>query len=195
MRAKNSINNKKGYLLLEIIVSLGIFSIIVTTSIGAVLAIVDANTKSQTTKSVIDNLSVALENISRTVRIGTNYKCLISFGTTAVVGNTCVAGTIGIEFTPQDSASPTDVEDYYFDSSTGAIYRYRASKDTYPGTPLTAPEVNITSMNFNIYGSDVNDGQPRVFITINGQAGQTGKRGSEFSLQTTVTERTPDMGM
>jgi type II secretory pathway pseudopilin PulG len=180
---------KGGYLLMEILVSLTIFSIIVTTSVGAVLAIVDANAKSQSTKSVIDNLSVALENITRTIRIGTDYKCIISSRARGAPqeGNSdglCSQGNEGISFIPQDAESTSDRVEYYF--YNGAIYRYRPSKTE---SALTAPEVTITAMKFYLYGAGTNDGQPRVFVVVNGTAGPEGKRQTTFTIQSTVTQR------
>ncbi len=182
---------KNGYLLIELMVSLAIFSLIMTTSIGAMLAIIEANAKSQTVKSVMDNVNVAVENMSRTIRIGTDYQCISDHNTLIVDQTTCGAGAAGISFLPQDSAGPSDYEEYYFNS--GAIWRYRATLSNGNPVQLTAPEVKIDIARFYLSGLDTNDGQPRVFMAINGTAGPDNtNRQSKFALQTSVTQRQPD---
>ncbi|KKR45378.1 MAG: hypothetical protein UT80_C0037G0001, partial [Parcubacteria group bacterium GW2011_GWC1_40_13] len=52
-------------------------------------------------------------------------------------------------------------------------------------TRLTAPEVKITDMKFYIDSSS----QPRVLITISGEAGTKERIKTNFNLQTTVSQR------
>jgi type II secretory pathway pseudopilin PulG len=179
---------KRGYLLVEMMVSLTIFSIVVTASTGAVLAIITANSKSQTTKSVMDNLSVAVENMSRSIRIGTQYHCFSDVNTQVSDDTQCKAGAMGISFIPQDSIGPTDIVKYYFDSSQNLIMRSRGGATA---VPLTAPEVKIFAMKFYIYGLKDTSQMPRVFILINGISGpaNNSQQQSNFTMQTSVTQR------
>src|SRR3954464_1872979 len=93
---------KTGYMLIEIMVSLSIFTLIAVSTTAALLAIIDANSKSQSLRSVIDNLNVAVENMARTIRIGTDYRCVPNPASDPIGRNdtaTCAAnttGTIGI---------------------------------------------------------------------------------------------------
>jgi type II secretory pathway pseudopilin PulG len=181
---KHRKNSSQGYMLIEILVSLVIFSIVVVISSSAILAIVEANTKSQTTKSVMDNLSVAIENMSRTMRIGTEFKCISGHGDPGSNTSSCSAGSAGVSFVPQDATAGERME-YYFRS--GVLYRNRGNIEI----ALTAPEVVLTDMKFYVLGASTNDGQPRIFININGEAGTTRSK-SEFNMQTTVSQRQPD---
>ena len=180
-------------MLIEILVSLAIFSIVMTTSVGAILAILSANAKSQSTKSVVDNLSVAVENMTRSIRIGSDYKCISGHSSVITDQTTCPDGAKGISFLPQDQTinDATHRVEYFFDSSgTGAIYRYQPAGDTNAAAlQLTAPEVNLTAVKFYLYGSGNADGQSRLFISINGQSGSPGKRPTSFMLQSSVTQR------
>ena len=64
-----------GFTLIEMIVSLAIFSIIVTMTIGALLVLIANNQKLQSEQSVMTNLSFALDSMTREIRTGTNYYC------------------------------------------------------------------------------------------------------------------------
>jgi type II secretory pathway pseudopilin PulG len=187
-----------GYMLVEILVSLMIFTIVAVSSAGALLAIIDADSKAQNMRAVMDNLSVAVENISRSIRIGTDYQCVTVPDNLSgsVDANTCGPGTIGVSFLPQDSKDSTDRIEYYFDSvgnaGNGRIRRYRPNQIGGSGNAvdLTAPEVKLNDVKFYVDSAGATAGQARVFIDIAGQAGITGsKTQSLFNIQTTVSER------
>lgn len=70
--------NKKsqsGFTLIELIVSLGVFSVVITVAVGALLMLVAANEQLQGEQSVMTNLSFALDSMTRELRTGTNYHC------------------------------------------------------------------------------------------------------------------------
>jgi type II secretory pathway pseudopilin PulG len=179
-----------GYVLIEILVSLLIFTIVAVTSATALLSIVDANAKSQTLKSVMDNLSVAVENMSRTMRIGTDIKCLdVASNTESQNSTQCASGTDGVTFLPQDATSINDRVQYYF--KNGAIYRkYTTRLNMTTETALTAPEVSIDSVKFYVIAAGSTDAsQARVYININGKAGVTQLSISPFNIQTSISQR------
>jgi type II secretory pathway pseudopilin PulG len=196
-----------GYMLVEIMVSLMIFTLVAVASTGALLAIVDANAKSQTVKNVMDNLNVAVENMSRTIRIGTEYQCVTTYEDNSAGNPNCTStGNSGIRFRPQDAVDDTDLITYYFCSGASvvgdecdsteenAIIKHRPARDGRPAinTAITAPEVTITKVRFYVSGASTNDGQPRVFMIINGNAGGASAVGTSFNLQTTVSQREAD---
>jgi hypothetical protein len=57
------------------IVSLGIFSVVVTTSVGALLVLVSSNQKLQGEQSAMSNLTFAMDSMTREIRTGYNYYC------------------------------------------------------------------------------------------------------------------------
>jgi len=188
-------------MLVEIMVSLSIFTLIAVSTTGALLAIMDANTKAQSLRAVMDNLNVAIENMSRTIRIGTDYRCSngLNDANESRQNNVCVNGKDTISFLPQDAeiingeVDTTDRVYYYFksdenDSDKGSIYRWRRNVET----ALTAPEINVTKVTFYLSGADLEDGQPRVLMTVNGKAGDTVQSETSFLIQTSVTQRSPD---
>ena len=61
---KRGIIKKGGFSLIEIMVSLAIFSIVVLVATGALLSILNANKKTQALKAVVNNFNFALNKYS-----------------------------------------------------------------------------------------------------------------------------------
>ncbi len=76
-----------GFTLIEMIVSLAIFSLVVTMSIGSLLVLISGNQKLQGEQSVMTNLSFAIDSMTREIRTGYSYIC-------AAVSNV----NIGVDF-------------------------------------------------------------------------------------------------
>ena len=64
-----------GFSLIELMVSLTIFSILMVVSVGTLLTLIDANAKAQALSSATTNLSFALDSITREIRTGHYYNC------------------------------------------------------------------------------------------------------------------------
>jgi prepilin-type N-terminal cleavage/methylation domain-containing protein len=183
---KNTQKNKfRGFTLVEVLVSLSIFSLVMLIATGSIFTIVDANKKIHSLKSVMTNLNFALESISREIRVGNGFVC-------PSTGGDCLSGGTGFRFISNrdlDSVGGNDPVEYTF--SNGRIYKQRFGVDTSP-VPVTAEEVVITYMRFYVIGSSAGDlKQPRVVMTISGDVG-TGKNKSTFNIQTAISQRSID---
>lgn len=178
-------NKESGFTLVELLVSVSLFISILTISLGAIVSIMDANRKSQTLRSVMDNLNSSMESINRTIRFGQNYHC----------------GTSGTLSSPQDCATtPSDsltVLDSTGNQVTFALSNSRLVK-TVGGTNyyLTSPDMTIQSLSFFVFGSypysggAVNDNlQPRVIVSIKGYVGTKANSSSNFVIETTISQR------
>ncbi len=66
---------QRGFTLIEMIVSLALFSIVITISVGALLVLIATNQQLQSEQSVMTNLSFALDSMTREIRTGYNYHC------------------------------------------------------------------------------------------------------------------------
>ncbi|MDE1975434.1 MAG: type II secretion system protein [Patescibacteria group bacterium] len=77
-------SSKRGFTLVEMIVSLMIFSIVAVVALAAMVKIIDANRKAQTIQDAVTNISYALDSMSRELRTGSNYYCIAD--ATASVG-------------------------------------------------------------------------------------------------------------
>ena len=173
---RKSSDTKKGFTLIELMVSSAIFIIVMVIAIGAVLSIVDANRKAQSLNTVMTNLNFAVESMVRDINTGSNY----------CGGNTCSASSLS--FTNSHGQSVT----YSFNKPTGQNGQIIKTLNGV-SAPLTAPETNITSMSFYERGQAVGDGiQPVVLLYLEGKVGISAKTTSDFKLQTLISQRKLD---
>lgn len=188
----------RGFTIVEMIVSIGLFITVSLISVGALLSIVGVNKKTQSTESVMNNLGFALESISKTMRVGSNYHC------EDVIGEVVPPNLD----TPRDCASGGNLLAYERsngdpdDSSDQVVLRLNGNKieksvdggSTFIN--LTAPEVVINSTDgFRVYviGSTLGDNlQPKAIILIGGVVSFGEKATTEFNLQTTISQREVD---
>ena len=195
--------NKKqkisGFTLVEMLVAIGIFLSVMVVAVGSLISIIDANKRSQRIKNVVDNVTFAIENISRDMRNGTDYRCIVSSGDTD--GNVnCTNGGREVSYTPSGGVGsihyryvPTDrVED-----GEGNIQKCVDSGGICGWKSMTAPTsvVNITNMTFYVLGVGTTGGtltslQPRVIITAQGVIIDREGKQINFNLQTTASQRT-----
>lgn len=183
---------KKGFTLIELMVSVAIFSIVMVIALGALLSISAADRKAETLASVMNNLNFALESMTRNIRTGYDYHC----GTST--GGDCASGGTYLKFTAQDG---TTAVSYAYDTSatcgqtgtSGCIVR---SINGGSNAVITAPEVVITSLTFYLRGSDLgstgDNTQPNVVIALTGYVQVTPTTKSQFTLQTSITQRLYD---
>ena len=179
----------RGFTLVELMVSVSVFVIVMVISMGSILSIFDANKKSQTLRTVMDNLNFSLEAMTRTIRFGTNYYCGDSSfppsGVSDCSGNNPSSAIV------VKSAEGIWVK-YKLDN--GRIKRYMSTDLDSNGYYVTSSDVTITSLKYWVYGSTPfavgsDTAQPQAIITIGGYAGQKATTKSSFSLQTTVSQR------
>ena len=177
----------EGFTLVELMVSVSIFSIVMFISLGSILSILDANQKSKTLRSVMDNLNSAMESMTRTVRFGINYHCGSS-GNTTLPQDCGDPGQNSLNFLSQDNIHVTY-----------SLVGNCVAKSVEGGTNIciTSPDIIMTKLVFMVYGSPIYNGgadlfQPQVIIVLSGYVGTKNQSKSTFSLQTTVTQRTID---
>lgn len=175
-------NLRKGFTLIELMVSLSIFIIVVMLSMGSILGIFDANRKSKSLKSVMSNLNLAVESMSKEMRYGWNYHCGSS-GTITVAQN-CPAGDTFMSFLSSDN------EQISYRLNGAALEKQINGGDF---VAVTAPEVTIQSLKFYTLGAGLNNVlQPKVLILLKGSAG-SGKDATGFILETMVSQRRVDV--
>lgn len=185
-------------MLVELIVAVFVFSIIMTVGVGSLIIGVDANKKTQSLKSVLNNLDIALDTMTKTIAVGTSYYC--GTNNQAPPGTIdCPEGDTSFSFLMNEDLNgdglinDTITYSFDFDEKGGYISR-TMHREGGRSIRMTAPEVNITDMRFFVTGSMPGDlYQPKVRIVINGVS-QAGPRNepTEFMVQTLVSQRIPD---
>ncbi|MDP4020968.1 MAG: type II secretion system protein [Candidatus Adlerbacteria bacterium] len=186
----------RGFTLIELMVSVTIFIIVMVISLGSLLSISSAERKAESLKTVMNNLHFALDSMSRSIRTGIDYHCTSSAPLDQ--SQDCPSGDDYFAFRSVDSAQGTVVycqgNGSSCSSSGTAILR---SVNGGNFSPITAPEVDITSLTFYVVGSvsefdnDPISFQPKVVITLTGEV-PLGTQLTSFNLQTSVTQRLYD---
>jgi prepilin-type N-terminal cleavage/methylation domain-containing protein len=200
----------EGFTLIEMLVSLALFTIIATTTVGTLLVVIGGNSQSVAEQSAMNNLSFALDSMTREIRTGTEYYCgsvaqVRSAGVTgsASASADCSGGAPGISFREAGTSITSGVGNkriaYYFDSSTNALMRQVGTDDP---IRMTGADVVVNQARFFTTGTvRMSDGginsssdirQPTVTIAIDATAANANLV-RNFVVQTTVTQRTLDI--
>ncbi len=189
-----------GFTLIEMIVAIGVFTISVLIIVGSLIMLDNASRKARTERIATDNLSAAIDSMSRSMRMGKTFHCgcTAPFDTPLDCPMTDTLGGGGsqcIAFEGQggDSSSPAD--QIVFRLSGGHLQRSTQGGALLPTDSyldMTAPEITITNLNFYLRGSLPAVDQPVVTMNMQGKAGAQVKTATDFNLQTTIAPRTPN---
>ncbi|MFH1170172.1 MAG: type II secretion system protein [Candidatus Vogelbacteria bacterium] len=167
-----------GFTLIEIMVSVTIFTVVAMITTGALITISDVNRKAQAIKIAMDNVSFAMDSMVTNLREGINYGC----GDTGAGGTPCTVN------------QPIVFESTRIGSGDFIGYRLKAGSIQSASnnvsipidgqyTDITSSEVNITKLSFYIPSLQPQE-TPRVTLVVEGQV--PGKTITNFYLQTTV---------
>lgn len=176
----NQIHTQSGFTLIEMIVSLAVFTTVIGISVGALLMLIGSNKQLQDEQSVMTNLSFALDSMTREIRTGVNYFCdsrpNVNAGPDKIFDDNTdldVALNSGSVFKTQDcyqgnknghryhglafseggdSITGTAANRilYYFDSDEGKIYRRVGDQ---PAQSIVSSGIYITEAQFYVTGS------------------------------------------
>jgi len=201
------ITTTQGFTLIEVLVSLSLFTVVVTMAVGTLLVLIDANGKQQSAQSVVTNMSFALDSMTREIRTGYFYECeSLSSSLTETSGsvyNDCASGATNFAFS-ESGGSLTGGMD-----SNRIAYRLNGTAiERRLGNPatngvnwraITAPEVVVDTLEFIVTGArpysdgGINVKSPIVTIFVSGTAGNVSGLDTSFNLQTTVTQQILDI--
>jgi prepilin-type N-terminal cleavage/methylation domain-containing protein len=202
------ISRQKGFTLIEMIISLAIFTVVAVIAVGALLKIIDANKKSQTLKSAINNINFALESMSREMRVGSTYSCnpsgvIANGGGNKLNAKSCETPVSGSNWIIAFSSSKRDIRNggcnlvyaYKFDGKTlGKLTQKdcnNVTKTTDDFAPVISPEVNITDAQIKVFSND-SSRQSYAWFHFKGYTGVKEKNKTYFDIQTSVSQRLSD---
>jgi len=190
----NASRIQRGYTLIELVVSVGLFALVMTLASGAYLLMIDLNRQTQGIATGINSLSFALETMTRGIRTGTEYNC-------GEFGGDCPSGSTRFSFL--DSSGRQVIFD--FDEQKAAIIKNDL-------IPLTDASLTITALTFYVTGTGTiaendylqphvtgtiaeNDYlQPHVTIVVSGTVSSGPRRSPQpFTIQTGATMRGIDL--
>ncbi|MDP2651915.1 MAG: prepilin-type N-terminal cleavage/methylation domain-containing protein [bacterium] len=174
-----SIIRSRGYTLVELTVAVGLFALIMTLVSGAYIVMIGLIQREQGVATGIDNLSFALETMTRNIRTGTNYNCGGS--------GDCPNGASSFSFL-NTSGTPVSF------SLVGSTIQ-----ETNNGisSTITEPAVHVSSLMFYVSGTAAASGgdytQPHVTIIISGTVSSGSGETESFTVETGATMRGPDL--
>lgn len=188
---------QRGFSLVEVLVSLSIFIVVVTISVGALMSLIAANARARNTQSAMTNISYALDSMTRDMRTGTDYDCEasadLSTGVTTDTFDCSNSSAISFNEGGQSLTRGLTSRRVAYRLSGTSIER-RLSNGSW--LAVTAPEIKITTLHFYTTGSIRNDAgflAPQVSIYIEGTAGDDILEQGHFNVQTTVTQQLLDI--
>ena len=161
-------NNQRpigGFTLIELMVSIGVFAVVMTLAAGAYITVINMSRTAQAISTAVDSVSYAMEYMTREIRTGTQFGC------NGITFNDCAAGGTSFSVLDQSGSQVT------FSLQNSAI---NVTSSTYVGsTALTDAAVTITGITFYVSGtkpySNAQDiAPPAVTIVVTGTV-TTGK--------------------
>lgn len=178
---------KKGFTLLEALISVTIFAIVMTIAVGALVTIVDSNRKSQSMQLAVNNVNAAVDHMSWQIRGGSNYYCIDASGGEVFPEDcTTLDQQPGIGFTGRDGST------YTYRLVDGRIQRIiidGEGSEEVADITSSSNLVTINKLSFSLFGDETSGTQPAVTIVVQGEAGVESDTMSDFNIQTSVSER------
>ena len=181
MRNKgNTFGDSTGFTLLEMIISIGIFSTIVIAAIGITIGISNAQIKASSVQATQDNIRFGMELMTKELRTGSRYE----------LSRICAQRT-GEEI--RFVASSGSWRIYY--RSGPSLMRLVDSVNCLTANPLLSEEVGVENLRFRVGGTvpGAGDGQPWAFVSLSLRSrGPKPVLDSQMDMQTMVVQRFRD---
>lgn len=205
----------QGFTLVEMLVVLGLFSFLMTLATGVLYTTQAINVKLQETQSVLDNVSVSMETMSRDIRYGSDFHCALSVNVPDILlRQDCDFSHGGsvLFFKPVDAINDDDRVAYYASTTQDGVatssvilkdeYRVGGATTTYR---ITANDVKIKSLFFYVTGADSTSvaknisgsadyTQPLVTVMLSGETIpiKQGATSTKFIVETSISSRVLD---
>lgn len=170
-----------GYTLIELMVAVGLFAFVMTLTAGAYFMMISISRRTQALASGVDNLSFALESMTRTIRTGNTYSC-------DGIGD-CSGGSSFSVKKPDGSTVR-----YALSSQAGEGGNSTVGDIVANGVTLTSSAVDVTALDFYTSGTSKSDAlQPFVRIMISGTVILGPGKTEPFTVETSATMRGTDL--
>lgn len=189
--------NQRGYSLLEMMVSIALFSIVMLLTTAAFLKLISLDRVARGTNDVVNNLSFAIDSMERSIRTGKNYQCGGAGGSNCWTPQ--APGSV-LQFTDENGRTVT-----YLRKTDGSIGRcaFAAGVTTActgsNAVSLTDPRITIQTLSFYVQGvgtsASPNDiMQPQVLFSLSGyMRPDPNVSPVEFTIQSQATQRLIDL--
>ncbi len=169
-------NKKRGFTLIEMMVSVTIFSIVTLIVSGAFIVLADIYRQIQSNRAVIDNLNLAMDTIALQIKEGQNYEILengsgLSFREYIIEDNEFKLGRYLT---------------YRIKEGSNGILEQCTTLDRDECNDLTSSEINMETLSFELLE---NTAPVLIRIVMEGVALSKENTQSKFLLQSTLSQR------
>lgn len=184
-----NVKMNRGFTLVEMMVTVLIFSIVVGAVIGIFVSTIRVQRYNLVYQQLLDQTSYAMEYMSRAIRMAVKDDGVgcISSGL-----NYYQSAPSRIKFVNYDGKCQEFSREW---NSTKEVYQLKVEFDSGGKIPLTSDDFDVTSLNFEVTGapgSEHGDNvQPRVTIFMEIQ-GKGSKLQPKITMQTTISQRNLD---
>lgn len=177
----------RGFTLVELIVSIGLLSVVIVVAMSAYLSLISLDRKARATNDLMTNLSFAVEAMRRSIRTGTNYDC----GGIGGIAN-CVNGASSFSFIDENNQTVTFL--LKSDGTVGTCVNTGVCTPS-SATTITDPRIRVSNLTFYTQGAGTGDGlQPRVIFTVSGTITPDTKSAPiSFTIEGGATQRLIDL--
>ncbi len=167
---KQSGNHIRGFTLVELLVSMAIFTSVITIATGALFSAQSVNVKLEQTQNILDGVNLATEVIVRDIRYGEKFHCdtavpaslpvtpnRLSCSYELTSGGSVLIFKPSVPLTGSTVALTSLDRVVYYLSSAGVLYKDEyadgviANKVTYQ---ITSPDVKVARLLFYVSGAD-----------------------------------------
>lgn len=188
---KNIVSKNKGFTLIELMVSISIFMSIMLLAMGSLIVASDGAKQAKALRIAMDNVNFAMENMSRSVRMGKMYYCGsagMNLQTNMGTNDCPLLGGSALAFWPADTLNTTRYS-YEFTNNTIKKCTVTAINTTKTCVDIISPQVQVTQVRFYVNGSSTIDTDaPSVYMIISGAVTVKNKT-TTFAVQTMATQR------
>jgi prepilin-type N-terminal cleavage/methylation domain-containing protein len=188
-----NLQKNKGFTIIETMIAISLFLVVITVGMEALLNASLINTKSQDMRSIMDNLSFIMDDMSKNLRTGHDYHCIDDGNVTATNPHDCSVNGGGISF-----KSVSGSQWVYTINSDGTIQKSVSGGAAGTFVVLSSSEIKIdSSSSFLVSGALPPPGDiKQPFVTVKLVGTITSKRDNivtPFTLETSVSQRLIDV--
>ncbi len=171
---------RQGFTLVELLVSIGVFMVIITIVVGGFVRALHTNRQSSSLIAVNSNIAIVLEAMAREMRTSSNF---------SVFDNADCLDRLS----PISSGDSNCIQ---YTNSAGSIIAYALAGDAVlrfdqnpSGEKVSDNNVNVKALHFSLSGGA---GLPkRITISLSISPKESGVDGAQTTIQTTVSSRIP----
>jgi len=196
------LKKQSGFTIIEMMIAITLFIVIIVYGMQSLLNANLVHKKTQDMRSILDNLSFTLDDMSKNIRIGYNYHCIDdnNFDSlTLSISKSCKDG-IGLAFESSNGSSIDAEDQWVYFISDNKIWK--STLGPYCGEScaiqLTPDEVKIDDQvsGFSVLGAESpiegDQQQPLVIIRLVGSI-ERNNSSTPFSIETAVSQRLIDV--